>query len=284
MDQPQGYLDTVNSDGRVVPVTIETHTIIEGSKLADNIRINLARDVPRFYGREGFCQVRSEPLAIVSGGPSLRGQLEKLRGFDKILVCGSTHDYLVRAGIIPTYAVVADGGVDDKLNLSLASEETTFLLASQCDPSLFDHLEDHHVEMWHYRGQSCKDQQEENDLLNGETSVAWGSTVTLTSICLAMMMGYQHLHFFGFDNCYADYGLTHHCGAIKGGVDYEKVPVEIGARTFITNMALLAQVNQYFRLVEIDGQFFHSTIHGDHLTSEMVKQGDPGLEKFVSLA
>ena len=282
MDEPAGYMDVVTDDGRVVPLTIQTCQILDPTQLRENVAENLKRNPKRFFGREGFFSRKEGPIAIVSGGPSLRRTINDLRDFERIISCGSVHDYLVKNGVVPTYAVVCDGGKEDKGNLSLPQKETTFLLASQCDPALYEHLKDYNVEMWHYRGQ-LGTPQEEAEVLKGEPSMAWGSTATINSVVLALALGYQHLHFFGFDNNYEDYGLASHCDQIKGGVEYDKVPVTVGGRMFITNLNLITQVEQFFKLMELDGQFFHSTIHGDGLTAEMVRNGEPGLEKYVSL-
>ena len=284
MEQSKGYVDFTADDGRVVPLKIETHTIIPPEHLAKNIAENLKRTIPRFVNRIGFCEVKSEPLAIVAAGPSLNDTVDLVRDFDRVLVCGSAHDHLVRQGVIPTYALVSDGGKDDKGNLSLPQKETTYLIASQCDPGLFNHLSGFNVEMWHYRGQACPSVEVEAELLQGETSIAWGSTVTINSIQIAMMLGYQHLHFFGFDSCYGDYGVKHHCCDIAGSMEYQKVPAVVDGKMFISDLGLMTQAEQFFHLVEAQGEFFHSTIYGDGLIAEMVKKGDPGLGKFISLA
>ena len=286
MGESQGYLDTV-LNGRVVPLTVVAEQIIRPEHLARNVAFNLERNIPRFVAASGRAILRKdEKIAIVSGGHSLNDQLDELRSFEHILVCGSAHDHLVRQGIIPTYATVCDGGAEDKGNLSLPQKETLYLIASQCDPSLFDHLADHNVEMFHYRGQVTPDMEEEARLLRGEPSIGWGSTVTLISVHVALLMGFQHQHFFGFDNCYSEYGVAQHGYEVVGGFEYEKRPVYVGEskRFFISNMGLATQVEQFFRLIEMWREWVHITLHGDGLPHEMVRQGDPDLLKFVSLA
>jgi hypothetical protein len=286
MEEIKGYID-ITLNGRVVPLTVQAEQVIKPELLARNIAINLARKVPRFTDTSGRSILRKdEKIAIVSGGHSLNDQFDELREFKHILVCGSAHDHLVRQGIIPTYATVCDGGREDKGNLSLPQKETIYVIASQCDPNLFDHLEDYNVEMFHYRGQTGRDLEEEAKLLNGEPSLGWGSTVTLISIHVALLMGFQHQHFFGFDNCYSEYGVAQHSYDVVGGFEYEKKPVYVGEkkRFFISNMGLATQVEQFFRLVEMWREWIHVTLHGDGLPHEMVRQGDPGLTKFVGLA
>lgn len=285
-DNSKGYID-VTLDGTVRPLNVDGHTIIERSRLAANIVVNLERSVPRFLQSSGLAMRKFSPIAIISGGPSLAEQLDRVREFDVILTCGSVHDYVRRQGIIPTYAVVSDAGVEDKNNLSLAHPDTTFLLASQCDPSLYEHLAGHRVEMWHYAGQVATP-EEEAVLLRGERSLTWGGMVTLSSICLALQMGFQHQHFFGFDGNYGEYGLKSHVAPVAGGYEYDKVPFHVPAdpegKLFITNMNLAEQLNQFFRLVESLREWVHFYLYGDGLTTRMVKYGEPELRQFITLA
>lgn len=284
MEEPRGYIDT-EVDGLVVPLKVEARQIIDPEHLSKNIAFNIKRDVLRFVNRPNLTLLKHEPMAIVAAGPTLNDTIEQLREFKNILVCGSAHDHLVRLGVIPTYALVSDGGVDDKLNLSLRNKETTYLIASQCDPSLFDHLEGYNVEMWHYKGQTGSP-EDEKALLRGEQAIAWGSTVTINAVHVALLLGHQDLHFFGFDSCYGDHGLKQHCCEIVGGLEYQKIPVKVAGteRMFISDYGLMEQANQFFKLMEFWRQFFHTTIYGDGLIAAMVRNGEPGLSDFVTLA
>lgn len=283
-EEPQGYIDVPRDDGTLVPLKVEAHTIIAPEHLAKNVKMNLGRPLPRFVHRAGFGVPKNEPLAVVAAGPSLNDTYQKILDFKHVLVCGSAHDHLIRLGIVPNYALVCDGGKEDKGNYSLPQKETTYLIASQCDPSLFEHLKDHKVEMWHYRGQCAPTPEEEREVLNGEPSLSWGSSVTIVAIQICMFLGHQDLHFFGFDSCYGDHGMSHHCTKISGSMEYQKMPATVGGKTFISDLALMEQANQFFRIQEAQHQFLHSTIYGGGLIAEMVRQGDPALQKYVSLA
>lgn len=282
-DSYQGLIDVPTDDGRLVPLTVETHTIIPPEHLAANIAANLKRPLPRFVHREGFGLIKEAPLAVVAAGPSLRDTIDRVRDFKNILVCGSAHDFVVRAGIVPTYALVCDGGKEDKGNLSLPQKETTYLIASQCDPSLFDHLKDYKVEIWNYRGQAKATLAEEHELLNGEPSLSWGSSVSIVAIHLCMMLGFQRLHFFGLDSCYGDHGMAHHCEEIAGSMAYQKMPATCAGRTFISDLALMEQASQFWRIVEAQHQFLHCTLYGDGLISWMADHGEPGLAQYVTV-
>jgi hypothetical protein len=280
----EGFIDVAINDGRSVPLNIETSTLIKFSKLAENIKANLERGIPRFHQRPNFGACRYEPLAIVGAGPSLKQTIEKVKGFKNVLVCGSGHDFAVRNGIVPNYAVVCDGGVDDKKNLSLKQRETIYLIASQCDPGMFDHLEGYPVEMWHYRGQAVERLEDEPQLLNGEPSMGWGCAVTLVAIDLALGLGFQHLHFFGLDSSYGAEG-EHHCAKIHGSLDYDKNIAKIGEKEFVTDKGLMVQAEQFFKLV-MANNCFHSTIYGDGLIAAMAQaciDSDPAWANCMSV-
>ena len=207
-------------------------------------------------------------IAIVGAGPSLKETVNRVRDFENVLVCGSGHDFLVRQGIIPNYAAVCDGGKDDKGNLSIPNKETAYLIASQCDPSLFDHLADYHVEMWHYRGQATKTLGEEAELLKGELSIAWGSSIGMIAIALARLIGFQHLHFFGFDSSFES-REEHH--AYPQPETAQMLSVKVGdpvtGREFQTTATWLGQAQQF---EEMRNHWqFDATIYGDSLTAEM---------------
>lgn len=288
-DNLQGFIDVCNAEGNLIPLVVDGHTIIARSRLAANVVINLERDYPRFLGNSGRGIRHEEPVAIISGGPSLADYLDRVREFKYVIACGSVHDYLRQQGIVPTHAVVSDAGKDDRHNLSLAHSDTTFLLASQCDPALYDHLKGHKIEMWHYAGQAADIGQDEERLFRGERTMTWGGMVTLSAISLALQMGFQHHHHFGFDGNYGEHGLKSHVAPVFGGKDYAKVPFLVPAgdpngRWFVSDMNFAEQANQYFRLVEYLAPWVHSTLYGDGMTTEMVKCGDPYLKTFITLA
>lgn len=289
-DNVTGFIDVCDADGKTVPLVINAHTIIERSQLKANVVMNMERGTPRFLENSGRGIRKDSPAAIISGGPSLADYLDRVREFKCIIACGSVHDYLRRQGIVPTYAVVSDGGAEDWKNLSLAHEDTTFLLSSTCNPNLFEHLKGHKVEMWHYAGQVAETgSEEEATIFRGERTMTWGGMVTLSSICLALAMGYQHHHHFGFDGNYGDYGLKSHVDAISGGHEYEKIPFTVPSddpkgRVFISNMNLAEQANQYFRLMEMLSQWVHSYLYGDGMTAHMVRCSPPEMERFITLA
>lgn len=281
-DADEDCVVRVVTNGMNFPLRITCKTWTVPTEICDNIRTNVARSTPRLLNRVGLAQVQSEPLAIVGGGPSLRRTLGELRDFKKILACGSVHDYLVDNGIIPSFCAVADSIPTMKDCLRQPQHECIYAIASQCHPSMFDALDGYKIEMWHFKGQ-VGSEEEERKLLGLEPSICCGCTVGLNSMYLALLLGYQHLHFFGFDSCYEE-NLSHayHMDDLRE-VQTQTVTIEGSDRPFLTDMGMIAQAEQFYKIVGHNGLYFHSYIHGDGLIAEMARTGNETLKQFVTV-
>jgi hypothetical protein len=109
--------------------------------------------------------------------------------------------------------------------------------------------------------------------------------VTLVAVDIALGLGFQHFHFFGFDSSYGDDG-EHHCAPIHGSLDYEKNIAKVGDKEFVVDKGLMVQAEQFFKLVIGNGKYFHSTIYGDGLIAAMTKaciDSDPAWAEYMSV-
>lgn len=266
------------------PIVANNVSLIVQGDMRRNIAANIALSIPRFMDRRP--QKHHAPIAIVAGGPSLAQTVEQVRKFRYILVCGSPHDYVMAQRIRPNWVVVANADPVMKDNLQHPFPTTSYLLASHCHPSLFARLSKFHVELWHMRGAVMQFPDTDATIFQGEPAIAWGSTVTLMSIEIAARLGFTDLYFFGLDSSYVNYAgsvQTHAYGSADDEVE-DKVSVEVGTRKMFSNGAMLLQAEHFFRIIEVANGSFHATIHGDGLIAEMVKQGDPALAQYVSVA
>lgn len=269
-------------NGQNIPLVIECRTWTLPTEIADNIRFNIKRATPRVLARRGLAMMRDHPVAIVGGGPSLRHTMGELRDFKAILACGSVHDYLVDHGITPTFCAVADSIETMKDCIRKPQKDCIYAVASQCHPSLFEALEGYNVEMWHFKGQ-LESEEREREVLGTEMAICCGCTVGLNAIYLALLFGYQHLHFFGFDSSYED-ELSHSYEMEDlRQVQTQMVMAEGSGRKIKTDMGMIAQAEQFFKIVEINGQWFHCYIHGDGLIAEMVRTGNDEMRKYITV-
>ncbi len=231
-----------------------------------NIKRNLRRDLPRLHQLARYGQYAGpEPLAIVAGGPSLNKTLDKLRVMDRIMVCGTAHDHLVRAGFYPNYAVLCDADPASADFIQKPLDGCHYLVATCCHNVVFERLRDHRVTMWNtFHG--------DRDCFGGEPIIQGGCTATLRAISIGVMLGYLRQEFFGLDSSFED-DDDHH--AYPGAVEQpERINVRVGGddgRVFRTTPGWLAQATHFREMVRNMGYMFSPVVHGDGLIAEMMK-------------
>lgn len=226
--------------------------------LEANIRANSKRPL-RFLSQQ---TEKSEPLAIVGGGPTLKHTIKELREFDgAVLVCSSAHDHLISQGVFPDYAVFCDAMPSPVWLSNKQKGSCTYLIATQCDASLFEHLSDCHVIMWHVNA----DLPEE--VFGGRGRIPGGCTAALRAIALGMVLGHTDLHFFGVDSSFEDEKF-----AYPDDTDtHEVIDAQINGRVFKTTLPLIAQAQDLQRLCTNYGHLFSVTVHGDSLFADVWK-------------
>jgi len=237
-----------------------------------NIIKNMEADWPRLQLREDYGIARNKPLAMCCGGPSLRDFLGKIHDdFSDIMVCGSAHDFVIISWIDPTYSIQMDGGIEAKAFFKLRLPKIQYLMASQCDPSMFDGLPRDQVSMWH----ALMGADLNLPFFKGETAFGGGCTTPLRAISVAVMMGYHDLHMFGFDSCFTDVN-NQHAYAYKEWSDSTTqeflVRVDDG-KPFKCNALFLAQAQQFQQMCKNFGHLFEPHVYGDGLIAEMIKVG-----------
>ena len=97
----------------------------------ENILKNLDKTSARLDKLPEFKVLKGKsPIALVGGGPSLKTTLDELREFKVTIACGSSYDYLIDQGIIPTYCTVCDPDPITANYITKAHPNTCFLVAS----------------------------------------------------------------------------------------------------------------------------------------------------------
>jgi 2-polyprenyl-3-methyl-5-hydroxy-6-metoxy-1,4-benzoquinol methylase/uncharacterized Rossmann fold enzyme len=173
---------------------------------------------------------RSEPIALVNFGPSLKQTWEQIKGFKYVMTCSGAHRFLVERGIIPTHHIDVDPRPHKVKLLGQPQKETEYLIASTCHPDLFKHLEGFNVKLWH-----IFDTSEDGLRLlpPGEWALTGGCSVGVRTLTMARFLGFTDLHVFGMDGCLAEEAshASEHPNAPKGtsalnyeGVDYKTTP------------------------------------------------------------
>ena len=278
--EPTSLVDIIDSEGKVVqPLTIQVKMHSSQDEIRSNVITNLKRDTQRFMQLPGLWLQRGEPLAICGGGPSLDDHVDELKNFNQVMACGSVHDHLVDLGITPTFALAVDAKEDAVNWFQKPQEKTSYLLASQCHPNLFDRLEGHKIAMWNFPGQL-----DDESCFNGEPMINWGCMVGVHSLQTAVFLGFQELHFFGMDGNHRD--GKHHSYDV-GEWDEQIMTVgrqfyTVNNKTFMSTTALISQMQQFFDVFASPwGQYLKGYIHGDGLWAEVVKNSPPEMSEWL---
>ena len=155
-----------------------------------------------------------EAIALVGGGPSLSSVDYKLADYNTIILCGSVHDYVLdwlSIGDRKIYCIVCDADPIMCEYLSEKDERITYLVASQCDKSMFEHLKDMPKKyLWHSAGNEAQNKV----FKEGAKLIVGGCTIGTRAIGMAMAMGFKKIHLFGFDSCLSD-NYKHHAYDFK---------------------------------------------------------------------
>ncbi len=247
----------------VIDRHLRTQSNVANSKLAENFHSSVARGLPEFLAMPGIGKGKGDAqVSLVGGGPSMQGTLHELSG--TVIACGSSHRYLVgEQGITPHYAVICDALPAAAKFIQTPDHRCTYLVASTCDPSVFDALDGYSVYIWHLGGIP------ETEKLR---QIGGGCTVGLRSISIAIALGYSNLHLFGFDSCFLD--KASHSYPMRAD-EFNTITVKVVGtdREFETTPELLAQANHFIGMAQKFGGMFSATVHGDGLIAEIMRHG-----------
>jgi uncharacterized Rossmann fold enzyme len=210
-----------------------------------NVQSALARNLPEFqpalFGHDGT-------FVVVGSGPSMPLYLddirqERERGRPIVAIKGA-HDWLVSNGIEPDVFVCVDPR-DRRNGIQRKNARTLYMIASRCDPVMFDHLADCKVMVWH-------SWSEEEDLpeLRPHTRIGGGSTSGLRAINIGHCMGFRRFVLYGFDSCLADDGKTKRFTGEEAPAD-AIMDLVIGGRRFLCNAALAMQASEFQELYKV---------------------------------
>jgi uncharacterized Rossmann fold enzyme len=147
---------------------------------------------------------RDEPIALIGGGPSLPKYYDKQRGnYEYVMLAGSAHDYYVNRypssyKFQTVYSIVCDADPIMCDYLKLKNKHITYLVASQCDETMYTHLKDMPKKYYW----NCMGDETQNKIFKeGEKLVVGGCTIGTRAIGMAMAMGIRKIHLYGYDSC-----------------------------------------------------------------------------------
>ena len=176
--------------------------------------------IARGYKRLSLGKITDEVMCIAGFGPSLADTWREIT--HPCISTSGALDFLTERGFIPDYHAECDGRDHKTKHLEHPPKETVYLMASVCNPLMWDQLEGREVRIWHtVGGEHVIQWIEAND--PGGLAVAGGSVIGLTSIHLAGIMGYRKFRLFGFDGNFRGSGrhAGKHYGPVQKMIEHE---------------------------------------------------------------
>lgn len=228
------------------------------------VRENIARfRVPRLKP----VRVNRGSLSICGFGPSLADTWKDIRGV--VMTTSGAHDFLISRGVIPKYHVETDPREHKVRFVQNSHPEVTYLINSQCHPSMFDALAHRKVVMWH--GFTDEDVAQQVALLReiepDARLIAGGTNVGMRSIILARELGHTGFELHGMDCCYrgdAQWAGEHFTK------NHHAVTVEVEGRHYRTSDLMLQSTDDFFnQLRMLPNCSFR--IHGEGLLEARMK-------------
>lgn len=228
----------------------------------------------------GYLQVtphteQDRELILLAGGPSMKGQLEKIRDLRSqgcaLVTVNGAYRWAIENSLDPSCQIVLDAREFNSRFVQPPHPTCRYLIASQCHPATLAGVPKERTMLWH-AGISDKNQALMKALGLPYYPIVGGTTVVLRAFALMRMLGYSSFHVFGFDSCVMEDG-THHAYAQPENDDEPVVPVTCGARLFRCTPWQLTQASNYRELVAILGDAIQMHVYGDGLISHMITTG-----------
>lgn len=184
---------------RIEPAEFILRKNVTSQDSVNNILVNEARSLPHLDFKR---------IAVCASGPSLADHVEDIRARQKagwhVATMNGSHNFLVERGIVPDLFFMVDARPVNLPFLSLANDHTAYIVASQCQPEIFDALSGRKVMIWsmfHDEAGLKAIQTTKNDGAAGQSSACFAGSLNVGQSCLVPLwaMGYKVWHLFGYD-------------------------------------------------------------------------------------
>ncbi len=225
---------------------------------------------------------RTEPIAVVGYGPSLRQTWEQIKSFQYIITTSGAHRFLIDRGIIPTWHADVDPRKHKVGLLGQIHPDVIYCPCSTCHPNYVKALLDANakVELWH----SFTTEEEGLRVLPaGEYALTGGCDIGLRAMALARFFGFVEQHVFGMDGCAQDdHGhASAHTNPIKKLFDLEYPK---GSGTIYRTAPNLAEVAKTVPHEVDQLKLDHVQFYGDGLVQAIMRGHTPNQPKTSDIA
>jgi hypothetical protein len=241
--------------------------------LYSNVKENLAAKIPDIYELSGKS---SGDVIILGGGPSVDSQVWRIRELQAkgypLIAIARMYPWCGAHGIKPDYVVSLDCSEEQEKSFTCLQDGVKYLLASVTRPSLIQMLKD---------GECYIFDAKENDKMrtfraqNGytvATVINAGGSVTISSLSVAMNLGFTDFHVFGLDLMVSDRNQTHAKGIAGESITFDYAEVEINGESILTTPSFLEFAQQTLDLADagyVDGLLKSIKFYGESLMNRL---------------
>lgn len=243
--------------------TERTLRVSGGEDVRPNVVSALKRNLPE--PSPAICS-HDGNFVVVGSGPSLPDFVEEIRqererGRPICSVKGS-HDFLCENGIEPDLFLSVEPR-DRREHLKHANDNTVYLLASRCDPVMFDHLKGRKLICWHSWSNN-----ENWPELKGKQLIGGGTTSGLRAVTFGYVQGYRNFILYGMDSCLGPDKLTKRFTGEKAGMVVDRI---VGDQTFYCNGAMALQADEFQEYYKVMPDV-HFEVKGNGLLAAIVSE------------
>lgn len=210
---------------------------------------------------------RDDPISLVAYGPSLMDTWKDLK--PPIMTMSGAYNFLLDKGIVADYHVDMDPRPHKVEFISRPQKQTTFLMATVCNPWTWTILRDYHVVTWH--AMSGDDTPRFLKKWDPDTLlIAGGSCIGLAAVHIAGCIGYYHCEMFGYDGSWNN--GNRHAGPHGGFIHGEVETPEIGGKKYLSSRLMMNSNVEMEYLMKNFPVF--CVFHGDGYNQQWAKHSD----------
>jgi predicted O-methyltransferase YrrM len=282
----------IPEDLRKVPIVISPRDCMPVDYIHNNINTNVKLLTEKDWNWIENCGMATQDIILVSGGPFDVDELsETIKERPTAIIVCVKHSFpvLMKHGIVPDYCVILDPrpidgisthGIKRKDLFIAPLKETTFLVASMTDTSVFNHLLglDAKIKGWHAYSDAIRNPDVQDKLAiadgvnihEGAVLVTGGTCAALRAFGMFHILGFRNFIMYGFSGSYT--GLSdEEIKEAKDEHDRTKyLTVETDGDKFVTTGELLAMAQDCEKLFDRHDIDFSIEFHGEDSLCEAV--------------
>ena len=238
------------------------------------ITANVMRDIPWLCRGE----LKSGPLSIVGGGPSLSRHWHQLMaGGTDIMALNNAYAYLTERDIVPDYFMLLDARPENVEFLRDARPQTVHYIAAQAHPDVFERLACLDTRLYltnhPFIIENAHEWRAPN---NGPKVIIHGTvgTVGIKALALGYALGYREFHLYGYDSSYE--GDAHHAFTQTLNDSATKMEVFLGSTRYVTSASMAHQAAEFPAFAQdlVANHGCQITLKCDGLLPDFVRAGN----------